>query len=105
MPDPSQPYREASAVNDEAPAHAVELKPYKVVGKSEWSDGYVVHLEASTIIMVRVSIATFHETAVGDNVFVRLEKAPPTPPGPGIGRAGGGVPVHMLTELREKGLR
>jgi hypothetical protein len=72
MPEPS------------ALTHAEEVKPYKVVGKSEWRDGYVVHLEdAVTIVVVRISSATFHETAVGDDVFVRLEKAPPTPPLPG----------------------
>jgi hypothetical protein len=80
-PDSSQPYREPSTARDEAPAHAAEFKPYKVVGKSEWDGGYEVCLGGSPYSTVRVSVssATFRETSVGDLVFVRLEKVTPGP--------------------------
>jgi len=90
MPDPSQPYRDAA--KDAAPANPQEIKPYVVVGKTEWADGYEVHLqfEPYPILRARVTCGTFHETNVGDYVFVRLEKAPPptvaSRPIPGPGR-------------------
>ena len=88
MPEASQPYREPSSARESASPAVPEDKPYKVIGKTEWEDSFGVHLEKTYgKVTVNVDRASFHETTVGDYVFVRLEKAPPLPgrpiPGPG----------------------
>jgi hypothetical protein len=74
----SQPYREPSTSEALPNSPKESIVPYRVAGKSETEDGYLVHLaiDTTTVRMV-VDRATFYETIVGERVFVRLEKARP----------------------------